>query len=120
MSSVELIAPSTEFCRWSYQFRRNGRHVESHRPTPQQCNVVNVDRQTFGTSKRLEWHRKSVHSTVVKCLCCGKTFKSKTAMTYDNAPKRERVLENTEFQNPRSYERHGEILLECDFTTKNI
>ena len=99
MSSVELIAPSTEFCRWSYQFRRIRRHVESHRPTPQQCNVVNVDRQTFGTSKRLEWHRKSVHSTVVKCLCCGKTFKSKTAMTMHQ--------NKNEFKKTQNFKTHG-------------
>ena len=86
MSSVELIAPSTEF-------RRTRRHVESHRPTPQQCNVVN------GTSKRLEWHRKSVHSTVVKCPFCGKTFKSKTAMTMHQ--------NENEFKKTQNFKIHG-------------
>ena len=78
----------------------------------------------------MEWHRKGVHSTVVKCPCCGKTFKSKTAMIMHQREKEFKKtcqLCNIEFQNPRSYEsiskltkqKTGERLLECvvDFNT---
>ena len=120
MGTCEFCGIDSSINRDKNSFRR---HFDSHHPTPQQCSKC---KQTFGTSKLLEWHRKSVHSTsIVKCPCCGKTFKSKTAMIMHQKEKEFKKtcqICNTEFQNPRSYARHWERPLECvlDFNTKNI
>ena len=104
MSSVVLIAPSTET-----KIHSEDISIPTILPL---SNVVNVNKPL---EHQNYWNgiEKVYILPVCPCPCCGKTFKSKTAMTMHQN-------ENTEFQNPQSYERHGEILLECDFTTKYI